>query len=170
MNKLLLLLLFAFLPFFSEAELHPLFIEGNRQFANEQYDSALVSFNQLVQDCPEVKEAYFDRGLCLYKAQRYSEAMLDFDLCLGMDSTMYDAAFLKSLSLQKTGSLKAAIGGFIWIQHRTTGYDLLNKRIKNYHLAVLIANKWYYMIAMAVIVLVLMVLGAGLLSGKRHLH
>ncbi len=170
MNKLLFLLLLSLLPLFSEAELHPLFIEGNRQFANEQYDSALVNFNLLIQDCPDKKEAYFDRGLCLYKAQRYSEAMLDFDLCLGMDSAMYEARVLQALSLQKTGRLQAAIGQYEWIEEHTTGYSLLNKRIKNYHLAVFIANKWYYMIAMAVIVLVLMVLGAGIVSGRKHLH
>ncbi|MFN8300364.1 MAG: hypothetical protein U0T75_14785 [Chitinophagales bacterium] len=170
MRKLWCLVLIICFPFFAEAELHPLFIEGNRQFANEQYDSALISFNALIQDCPDKKEAYFDRAICLYKTHRYSEAIQDFDLCLDMDSLMYDAKFLKSLSEQKAGNLHAAMAGFTWLQERTTNYPLLNKRINNYHLAVLIANRWYYMIAMAVIVLVLMVLVTGLVSGKKHLH
>jgi hypothetical protein len=53
-----------------------------------------VLFNQLIQEFPERKEGYFNRGLCLYKTEQYSEAILDLGTCLQMDSVFSLASVL----------------------------------------------------------------------------
>ncbi len=167
MNKLLFFVVVVLLPVLSEAEIHPLFTEASQQFENKQYDSALTNFNQLLQQYPEKKESYFNRGLCLYSTEKFSEAILDFNECLTLDSVFDDAQFLKGMSLQKSGELKAAMHEYSNIHERNTGYDLLDKRIKNYRFAVYLSTRWYYMIMMAVLLLLLITLVVGISSSKK---
>ena len=155
------------LPVLSEAEISPLFTEANQQFEHQQYDSALGNFNLLLQQNPEQKESYFNRGLCLYYTEKFNEAILDFNECLLLDSVFDEAQFLKGLSLQKTGELKAAMYEYQNIHERNTAYGLLDKRIKNYRFAVYLSTRWYYMIVMAVLLLLLITLVVNLSSSKK---
>jgi hypothetical protein len=50
-----------------EAEVHPLFAAANEQYQQRQYDSALVLFNQLIQEFPERKEGYFNADFVFTK-------------------------------------------------------------------------------------------------------
>jgi tetratricopeptide (TPR) repeat protein len=75
-------------------------------------------FNQLIQEFPERKEGYFNRGLCLYKTEKYSEAVLDLGTCLQMDSVFSLARVLKGLCLQRSGNLQEAMQTYSEISGR----------------------------------------------------
>ena len=156
MRYLFFILLFFVLPYFTEAENHPLFAAAEIQFNQKNYEAALVGFNQLLQEFPEKKECYFNRGLCLYKAEKFSEAIFDFDESISMDSALADAQLMKGFSLEKRGDLKEAMAVYKNFPESNTNHTLLNRRIKNYQLAVIVSSKWYYMIAMMLVVILLM--------------
>lgn len=155
------------LPFFAEAEIHPLSLAGDNLFSQNNFDSALICYNQLLQEFPEKKECYFNRGLCLYKQEKFSEAILDFDECLTLDSTFLTAEFLKGISLEKSGSLKEAMAAFTLVSTKDATIFDAAKRIKNYELAVFISKNWNLMIAMAVILILLVALATNVLSSKK---
>ena len=159
-------LIFTF-PFYMEAEIHPLSAEGDLQFSQNNFDSALICYNQLLQVFPEKKECYFNRGLCLYKTEKFSEAILDFDECLSQDTAFLIAEFLKGISLQKSGSLKEAMSEFTLLSMKDATIFNVAKRINNYQLAVFISKNWNLMIAMAVILILLVALATNVLSSKK---
>ncbi len=148
-------LLFSFIHV--EAEVHPLFAAANKQYQEQQYDSALVLFNQLIQEFPERKEGYFNRGLCLYKTEKYSEAVLDLGTCLQMDSVFSLARLLKGLCLQQSGNLQEAMQTYSEISGDDARLFSTQKRVKNYNLSVYLATRWYYMVAMGLIFILLIV-------------
>ena len=140
----------------AEAEIHPLSLLGDQQFANKQFELALISYNQLIQEFPDKKEGYFNRGLCLYATEKFSEAIFDFDECTGMDSSFSEAQLMKGFALEKRGDLKEAMAEYKNLQSRNTNRTLLDRRIKNYQLAVVVSKSWYYMIAIMLVVILLM--------------
>lgn len=151
----------------SDAEVHPLSASAEKQFQSNDYEAALLSYNQLIQEFPDRKEGYFNRGLCLYKTDKYSEAILDFNDCLQMDSDLVAASFLKAMSLQKRGDIGEAmnlLGGIV--EGDATIYSVA-KRIKNYRLAVYLSTRWYYMLAMSLVLILLMILVINIFSSKK---
>lgn len=138
---------------FSQSQ-HPLSAEGDRQFNQQHFDSALICYNQLIQEFPDRKEGYFNRGLCLYKTDKFSEAIFDLDEAFRMDSSLTDAKLLKGFSLEKRGDLNEAMMLFGNVALQNTMHTLLDRRIKNYQLAVMISSKWYYMLMMALLLII----------------
>jgi len=158
MKKIILLLFISNFSILSGADLHPLSLAGNQQFSLHQYDAAMVSYNQLIQYFPDNKAGYFNRGLCLYKTENYAQAIYDFEECLILDSIYIKAAIAKAFSLEKKGELKAAIASYTLLNGKVERTYLLHKRIQNYELAVLLSKKWYYMLAMLLIAVILLAL------------
>lgn len=150
-----------------EAEVHPLFAAANEQYQQRQYDSALVLFNQLIQEFPERKEGYFNRGLCLYKTEQYSEAILDLGTCLQMDTFFSVAFFLRGLCEQQSGNLEQAMQTFSEISGDEARLFSTQKRLNNYHLSVYLATRWYYMVAMAMSLIVLITVLISMLTKKN---
>ena len=151
----------------SDAEVHPLSALIEKQIKGNNYEAALLSCNQLIQEFPDRKEGYFNRGLCLYKTDKYSEAILDFNDCLQVDSELVAARFLKAMSLQKRGDLPEAMNVFEEIMQSDATIYSVSKRIKNYQLAVYLSTRWYYMLAMSLILILLMILVINIFSSKK---
>lgn len=150
-----LLFLISQFPTVLFSQQHPLSLQADQQFEQREYDAALVTYNQLIQEFPERKEGYFNRGLCLYKTEKYSEAIFDFDEAFKIDSLLTDAQVLKAFSLEKQGDQQAAMFLFQNLFDQHTMPALLNRRIKNHELAVMLSSKWYYMIALALLLFLL---------------
>lgn len=167
--RIKLLIAFGILSFTgTKAELHPLYTSAEMYFKAQEYDSALVLFNQLIQQFPDRKEGYFNRGLCLYKTEKYSEALLDFSDCLLMDSTFSVARFLSAMCQQQIGDWELALQSFGKISEPDATIFNTRQRIKNYHLSVYISTRWYYMIAMALIFILLIATAISLFSGAKN--
>jgi tetratricopeptide (TPR) repeat protein len=151
-----------------DAEVHPLSATALTQFENAEYDLALSNYNELIQQFPDKKEGYFNRGLCLYKLEKYSEAIADFSDCLMKDSTLEAVRFLTGMSLLKKGSVTEGIAELEKIPQDDPTISYAQKRIKNYRLAVYIGTRWYYMIAMALVLILLMALVANVAAAKKR--
>lgn len=151
----------------AEAEEHPVSAAASKQFEYKEYDAALLSYNQLIQEFPERKEGYFNRGLCLYKTDKFSEAILDFSSALQIDSTLVSASFLSGRCLEKRGDVKEAMQLFGGIPKEDALIFSIPKRIKNYELAVFVSSYWYYMMAVVFIVIALIALATTTISDKN---
>lgn len=163
-------LLMAMLLFFSagaETENHPLAAQAQQYFDNGQYKEAATTYTQLITELPDTKEGYFNRGLCYYKLNQYTNAIPDFEKCLQLDSTTGDALLMLSLCYEHTGQLKQAIAGYEKLKETGTNSTLLNSRIKSYRLSVLVSKNWYYMVAMMLVVILLMAVVAKSYSYRR---
>ena len=150
-----------------EAQEHPLSRRGNNQFIEKNYESALLTYNELIQEFPERKEGYFNRGLCLYRSGKFSEAILDFNDCISIDSQFVAAKFLKGMCIQSRGDLNDAFQIFSEIASQDATIFSVNKRIKTYELSVYIATRWYYMIALLLLTILLFALITGIMSGRK---
>lgn len=163
-------LLLAMLLLFSahaETENHPLAIQAQQYFDNGQYDEAANTYTQLITQLPDTKEGYFNRGLCYYKLNQYTNAIPDFEKCLQLDSTLSDALLMHALCMEHTGQLKQAIAEYETLKQTGTNSSLLNSRIKSYRLCVLVSKNWYYMVAMMLVVILLMAVVAKSYSYRR---
>lgn len=163
---ILICLLFQF-PNVLQSEIPPVSLDADRQFTTGQFDSALISYRLFIQQFPEQKEGYFNRGLCLYKLGKYSEAILDFDQCLRIDSSFSEGHLLRGLSLEKRGDWKDALTEYEGLSSQDTYSALLERRIKIYRISVILSKNWYYMIAMMLLVILLMAVGVKSVSYKR---
>ncbi len=150
------------LPIFSFSQTHPLYNQANKYYEQKKFDSALVVFNQILNEYPHNKEAYYNAGLCLYHLHKYELATQDFDACLRLDSGFNDAHYMKGLALQNTGNLKPALTEFEKTENKN-----FKQRIKWYQLSVLISKNWYYMVAIMFIIIVLFAIVSKSMAYKR---
>ncbi|MCS6934226.1 MAG: tetratricopeptide repeat protein [Chitinophagales bacterium] len=153
-----ILQLFTFLlpvMLYSQQNYHPVYFRAMEFYECGCYRNALTYFNELLSIFPEQKEVYFNRGLCLYKSGRYAEAALDMDEVLRCDSTHAEARMVKLLCREKSGDFKESIQLLTELKIKGM-YPLdVQHRSRNYRLSSMICNKWYYMIIMAVIAIML---------------
>lgn len=163
---LLIALMFQF-PNALFSQVAPLSAEGNKYFDAQQYDSALINFNQLLELYPETKELYFNRGLCYFKMDSLDAADNDFKKCLEMDSQFTRARVMKASILERRGHIQSAMREYVQLEDANTSKYLLNNRIKHQLLAVWISNNWYYMVAIMIVLLILMGIAAKSLSYKK---
>ena len=140
----------------TKAEVPSIALQAEQQFLNEQFDSAINSYSQLIAEFPERKDIFFNRGLCFYKTNHYSEAIADFDKAAESDSLKNTAQLWKAYALEKEGKVKEAMVLFEQLSAQNTTSTLLIYRIKLYHTAVILSNNWYYMIAMALLIFLLL--------------
>jgi tetratricopeptide (TPR) repeat protein len=138
-----------------------------QQLEHLQYDSALIGFDSLIQNNPGEKELYFNRGLAHYHLKQFDSAAADFNQCLAMDSNFSDAAYMLGLSLGESGKIEAALKVLKTVPQQNKNYNHAQKCIKTYRIAVFISKAWYYMIAMALVVFIMIALVTGLLSTKK---
>jgi tetratricopeptide (TPR) repeat protein len=129
--------------------------QGYEQYKRGRFDSAVVSFSQLISEQPVKKEGYYNRGLSYFHLNKFSEAQRDFNTCLQTDSVFEDARFMKVLALQEQGDWKGAIDEFKRMNTSYTGYNELKKRIFYHHLSVILSRNWYYMIAIMFLFVIL---------------
>lgn len=157
MRNLFFVFLIFFLPFNGSSEIN-------------LPDTAIASLSDsisAIRNDTLYKAACYNRGLNLYKAEKFPEAVLCFDTCLTFDSSFTDARFIRALSLEKKGDLKEAMMEFERIKKKSPDYDQLDKRIKNYQLTVYLSKNWYYMLAMLFVVILLMAVVVKAIAYKR---
>lgn len=144
--------------------------EALKQIETEQYDSAIVSFTELINQNPETRELYFNRGLAYYYTQNFDSAEHDFENSIVLDSPCphcQDAVYMSCLIYQQLGNYHKALSGYKILESQSPGYKDVNKRIKICNAIVYISENWYYMIAIAVIFFIIIALLSSILSAKR---
>lgn len=140
----------------TEAAQHPLSITGDSAYQNQNYAQALIAYNSLIQEIPDRKEGYFNRALCLYHTEKYSESFFDFDESFRIDTAQHSALALKALCLEKRGDFNEAMRLYRSLPVADFSFPFL-QRVKTYERASFIASKWYYILSLACL--------AGLLAG-----
>ena len=163
----LLIGMFLFFSVIAETEDYPLSQQAQQYFDSGQFEQAANTYTQVIEQLPDAKEGYFNRGLCYYKTKQYSNAIPDFEKCLQLDSTLSDALLMHALCMEHTGQLKQAIAEYEKLKETGTNSTLLNSRIKSYRLSVLVSKNWYYMVAMMLLVILLMAVVAKSYSYRR---
>ncbi len=141
--------------------------DAENYFAQQQFDSAITIYNQLIEVYPDTPALYFNRGLCHYKLNRPKEAITDFDFVLVQDSANKQALYLKALSLEQIGEREASVKVLESLRAIDENYNDVAKRIKNYRLAVYLSRKWYYMVAMALLVIIFLASVVTLKTSRR---
>ena len=124
----------------AQTVLDPLSEEADKAFQNEHFDKALALYNQLIQEFPERKECYFNRGLCLYNLDRQSEAILDFDEAKTIDLNLQEADYMKGLALEKSNRLSEALT--LWQQ--LIPYFNAEQKAQHIVWAQRWSRQWYY--------------------------
>jgi tetratricopeptide (TPR) repeat protein len=145
----------------------PSFQQGSEFFGQKKYDSALVMFNQMINDSANSKLGYYDRGLCFYELGNFDEAVNDFNASLRLDSLFYDARCMLALALLNQNQLKQAESELAKLDTKYSGYNNLKKRIKYKAITVLISKQWYYMIAIMFMAIILITIVAKMFSYKK---
>lgn len=164
--RLYLLIAFAIVaPFVAKGQASV--TEAERLFSEEKFDSAAQVYNVLIEQYPDTLALYYNRGLCFYHAGKLGDAMSDFDNCLSADSLYAPARFMRAITLEKQGNKQAALAEFERLGNISPGYDNVIKRIKIYGIAVYVSRNWYYMLAMAFLLIVLMATVATLKASRK---
>ena len=154
MLRMLFIVVFAFSFFAGKSSPDARISAAENFYSRQQFDSALVQYNLLVADYPDTILLRYNRGLCYYSLKRWDEAIEDFDRCLEQDSLSKDARYLKARALDQKGNLVAAQQELETLYAIDKTYDDLNQRIQILRLTVYLSRNWYYMIAMAVLVII----------------
>lgn len=152
----------------AKADIHPTYYKAVQDFEQQNYSAALLAFNELLQAFPDGKESYFNRGLCLYKAGKYAEAILDLDESLQRDSLLTAALFLKAMSYENAAQTARSVEVLKQLYEQDHLYPTVQQRIQNYHLSVVVSTKWYYMVMMAIITIALIAMLVSLLSSNKR--
>lgn len=142
-------------------------INAENYFAQQQFDSAISIYNQLIEEYPDTLTLYFNRGLCYYKLNQPKEAIADFDYVLTQDSVNKEALYLKALSLEQKGEREASVKVLERLRAIDENYNDVGKRIKKYRLAVYLSRNWYYMVAMALLVIIFLATVVTLKTSRR---
>jgi tetratricopeptide (TPR) repeat protein len=149
------------------AETHPLFQKANAAFERQEYDTALIFYNQLIDTQPEQKENYFNRGLCFFKARKFSEALNDFNQSLRLDSSFHQAHYMKVLILQQTANWKEAEKELALFDTNSAEYKILQKNVFYHRIAVTLSRNWYYMVAIMFLFILIVGVAAKSLSYRK---
>lgn len=136
-------------------------------FAQQQFDSALSVYNSLIEEYPDTLPLYFNRGLCYYKLNKLNQAIADLDFVLAHDSANKEALYLKALCLEKKGEQEASVKVLQGLYAIDQNYNDVAKRIQNYRLAVYLSRNWYYMVAMALLVIIFLATVVTIKTSRR---
>ncbi len=131
----------------AQTVLDPLSEEADKAFQNEHFDKALALYNQLIQEFPERKEGYFNRGLCLYNLDRQLEAILDFDEAKTIDLNLQEADYMKGLALEKSNRLSEALT--LWQQ--LIPYFNAEQKAQHIVWAQRWSRQWYYITTLMIL-------------------
>jgi tetratricopeptide (TPR) repeat protein len=143
------------LPQNADAQTDTTWQQGYLQYRLQHFDSAVISFTQLISVHPEKKEGYYNRGLSYYHLGKFDEAQRDFNACLQIDSVFDEARFMKALTLQSQGNWQGASDEIKWMNTNYTGYNELKKHIRYHNISVILSRNWYYMIAIMFLFVIL---------------
>jgi tetratricopeptide (TPR) repeat protein len=113
------------------------------------------------------KEEFYNRGLVLYKAQQFADAILTSDSCLALDSSYTDARYIKAISFEKAGDFQKALNEFERIKKEKPDYPNLDKRIKGYYFTVYLSKYWYYMLTMLLLTVLIITLVVKTVSFRK---
>ena len=75
----LILVLFCSFPLFAQKEMMPV-MRGNRQYNKENYTDADVNYRRALQKNRDSYEAHYNLGNALYKQDKYSDALEQFEI------------------------------------------------------------------------------------------
>jgi tetratricopeptide (TPR) repeat protein len=85
---------------------------GRKHLIQNDYEAALVEYNQAVHFAPHLAEAYYRRG-CVHRAMgNLSLALADFDNAIERDPRLAAALLDRGKARTETGDLDAALGDF----------------------------------------------------------
>ena len=149
------LLIFLILPAFLHSQSLSLSQLANSQYESGRFDTALVTYGQIITENPGKKEGYYNRGLCYFRLNRLDEAQHDFATCLQIDSVFNDARFMEIITLQKKNEWNSSYIEFKRLNTTYAGYNELKKRIQYHQLSVSISRNWYYMVAIMFLFIIL---------------
>jgi tetratricopeptide (TPR) repeat protein len=159
--------LFLFFSIYHSAQAQLSAINAENYFAQQQFDSAISIYSQLIEEYPDTLTLYFNRGLCYYKLNQPKEAITDFDYVLTQDSVNKEALYLKALSLEQKNEREASVKALERLRAIDENYNDVGKRIKKYRLAVYLSRNWYYMVAMALLVIIFLATVVTLKTSRR---
>ncbi len=167
MNRAWLITFLLVFSAWAEAEIHPLSLSTQTEYKSGNYNGALLSYNNLIQEFPHRKEGYFNRGLCLYSTEKFSEAVFDFETAFDIDTLLTEALLMKAFALENQGKAKEAVAQYEFLSVNHATIFPLQQRIKNYYIAVYISSKWYYMVAILLVIVILITVTVRSFSYKK---
>jgi tetratricopeptide (TPR) repeat protein len=85
---------------------------GNDYLDSEQYDKALVEYNQAIKLDPNYAEAYYKRGNVYYDLQQYDKALADYDRAIQINPNFADAYYNRSLVYYNLQQYDKALAGY----------------------------------------------------------
>ena len=141
--------------------------EAERLFSEEKFDSALQVYEKLVEQYPDTLTLHYNRGLCFYHLGKWDNALANFNFCIEADSFYAPARFMRATVLEQKGDKEAALAELQQLENISPSYDNVAKRIKIYEIAVYVSRNWYYMLAMAFLLIVLMATVATLKASRK---
>ena len=112
------------------------FMLGLKQAKNQDYQSALKSFNRVIEIDPDDGRAFFNRGICYITSENYDQALSDFDNAEAKDFTCLELKLNRAIALDKKGETQKAIGEYKLILHEQPLYAPAH-----YNIAVLFEDK-----------------------------
>ena len=87
-------------------------IQAIRQIEIEQYDSAIVLFNELLKIDPTYPDAYYNRGGCKQFVGNHSGAIFDFDHAIKLNPKDEDCYYSRGLSKFEIKAFRGALQDF----------------------------------------------------------
>eukprot|EP01080_Neovahlkampfia_damariscottae_P008366 gene8366-191_t len=87
--------------------------EGIEFVKQKKWEEAVDKFSSAIDFNENLKEAYFNRGLLNYNAERHLNAVMDMYKVISIDPNMNKAYSVRALSLKKLGKYELAIEDFL---------------------------------------------------------
>lgn len=95
-----------------EKKAFELYGEGIKYFYSNDFENALVKFNEAIALKQDFQYAYYNRGLSQYKLKNYTEAATDLSVVLKLDSNNIDAYKNRGLAYMKINEYDNALSDF----------------------------------------------------------
>lgn len=98
---------------------------GMDRVRQKKYEEAVVAFDQLLAENPQISDAWNNRGVALFALGRLEEAMDSYDRCLALDPESMDAMRNKAFLLRNSRKLEEALSLYDRVLEKGgDGYDL----------------------------------------------
>jgi tetratricopeptide (TPR) repeat protein len=85
---------------------------ANKQLEDGSYDEALSTFDTVISEHPQYKEAYLGRAITLMQMERFNKSMADFDRALELDENFAQAYANRGILNDRTGRYEDAVSDY----------------------------------------------------------
>lgn len=85
------------------------FEKAKESFKNQKYDSAISYLNETIRICPDLAEAWYDRGYSKFQLKLYNEALDDFSMAIELDPMNADYWTFKGITFIKLNNFNDAL-------------------------------------------------------------